>query len=165
MSEVDALFRMLDAAPPRSAEIVKRVALAQMGWAQFASLYGVDEARAKVIVFRAFVDVMSGGSVRFSDEQEPFEVEAMLSASVAKLHPAGGAAVRQLWDRYAEHRVELQKRLEQQAADFAASPDRVKEERWRYIAIVLIIALASYFYWREKQRQPESRPAPADRRR
>lgn len=163
MSEVDALFRMLAAAPPRSAEIVKRVALAQTGWAAFSSLYGVDEVRAKVIVFRAFLDVMAATPP--SDEQEPVEIEAMVSDGPRQ--SAGvGLAVRQLWERLTEHRVELQKLFEQHAADFAASPDRVKEERWRSIAIVLIIALASYFYWREERRKSDSRPpAPTERKR
>ena len=48
MSDVDALFRLLTAAPPRSAEIVKRVALGQKSFPQIALLH--TKTLAKLIL-------------------------------------------------------------------------------------------------------------------
>ena len=67
MSEVDALFRLLTDALPRSAEVVKRVTLAGMDFPQLATLYGVDVPRAQILVFRSFLDVLS---LRVPDSRE-----------------------------------------------------------------------------------------------
>ncbi|MGV3622381.1 MAG: hypothetical protein ACO1OB_16305 [Archangium sp.] len=48
-----------------------------------------------------------------------------------------------------EHRAELLTRLDAAAADYAKSPDRVREERLRQLAIVVVLVLSAFFYWRE----------------
>ncbi|MDP1826917.1 MAG: hypothetical protein Q8L48_26830 [Archangium sp.] len=162
MSEVDALFRLLNAAPPRSAEIVKRVTLAGTGFPALAALYGVDEARARVLVFRALLDVQSGGSRRVPDQREPVEVEAMTRADAPST--GEGAEVRRLWASLVEHREGLTALLDKAAAEFAASPDRDRDEWLRRLAIVLVLALTAYFWWREQTRPlppPQKRPATA----
>lgn len=150
MADVDALFRLLNDAPPRAAEIVKRVALRGLPLAELGALYGVDEARAEVLLFRALLDVRSGGTARVSDAREPAELAAMRAG------PAGageGSQARALLDRLTAHRVELTARLQHEAEAFARSPDRVRDERLRWVAIVVVLALTAYFYWRE-QHQP-----------
>lgn len=154
MSEVDALFRLLTAAPPRSAEIVKRVALAGMDFSQVAQLYGVDVPRAQVLVFRALLDVASGGTARIPDGREGSEVQSMVGPPASQ---GEGLEARRLWDQLTRHRDELQVRLQQSAAAFAASPDRVRDEWLRRLAIVVVIALTAFFYWRE-QHQPHPPP-------
>lgn len=47
-----------------------------------------------------------------------------------------------------EHRAELLARLDAAAKAWAASPDRVRDERLRQLAIVIVLALTAYFYWR-----------------
>lgn len=161
-SEVDALFRLLSAAPPRSAEIVKRVALAGLDFPAIAALYGVDLPRAQVLVFRAFLDVESGGSARVPDEREAAQVEIMLGPTLEA--PGEGAQARRLWDRLTGHRVELKARLEQSAAAFAASPDRQRDEWLRWAAIVLVLVLSAFFWVREQNKPlppPQKRPTVA----
>lgn len=162
MSEVDALFRLLTDAPPRSAEIVKRVALAGMGFPEVGKLYGVDVPRAQVLVFRALLDVMSGGTARVPDVREEAEVLAMVGPSPSPLPASQGEGfqVRKLWDQLTLHREALKVRLDQSAAAFAASPDRIRDEWLRRIAIVVVIALTAFFYWRE---QHKPRPPPQKR--
>jgi hypothetical protein len=147
MSEVDALFRLLTDAPPRSAEIVKRVALHGLDLETVAKLYGVDVPHAQILVFRALLDVSSGGKARVPDSREPSEVSAMIAAT-----PGGGegAQARKLWDQLSQHRDELKAKLEKAAAEYAASPDRDRDEWLRRAAIVLVLALTAFFYWREK---------------
>lgn len=147
MSEVDALFRLLAAAPPRSAEIVKRVTLGGLELDALAKLYGVDVPHAQVLVFRAFLDVGSGGKARVPDSREPAEVSAMISAASGE---GEGAQARRLWERLSQNRDELKAKLEKAAADYAASPDRDRDEWLRRAAIVLVLALTAFFYWREK---------------
>src|SRR3954467_8297082 len=118
MSEVDALFRLLADAPPRSAEIVKRVTLGGMDLDALARLHGVDVPRAEVIVFRALLDVSSGGRARVPDSREAVEVKSMLSG----VGSGEGAQLHQLWERMKQHRDELRVRLDKAAAEFAASP-------------------------------------------
>ncbi len=159
MSEVDALFRLLTAAPPRSAELVKRVALAQTPFPELATLYRLDLPQLERLVFRAFLDVLSGGTARVPDEREPAEIEVMLDRRTA---PAGeGAEVRNLWDRLSDHRLTLEARQIQAAAAFEASPDRARDEWLRRIAIVLVLALTAFFYLQEKNKPrppPQRRP-------
>ncbi len=146
MSEVDALFRLLTDAPPRSAEVVKRVSLAGMDLAALAALHGIDLPRAQILLFRSLLDVSSGGKARVPDAREPAEVTAMLEGGAAT---GEGAAARRLWDQLATHREELRARLAKSAAEYAASPDRDRDELYRRIAIVVVLALTAFFYWRE----------------
>ena len=157
MSEVDALFRLLTAAPPRSAEIARRVALRGMDFPAIAKLYGVDEPRAHVLVFRALLDVATGGTGRVPDGREAAEVAAMVKGSGTI---GEGAEVRRLWDRLAQQRDELTLMLEKSAAEFAASPDRQRDEWLRKLAIVVVLVLTAFFYWRE---QNKARPPPQKR--
>lgn len=161
MSEVDALFRLLTAAPPRSADVVKRVALQGMGWPELATLYGVTVPQVQLLVFRAFLDVGSGGSARVPDEREPAEVEVMLSAAPGS---GEGAQARKLWDRLTQSRDALKVKLDRAAAEHAASPDRDRDEWLRRIAIVMVLALTAYFWWREEHKPrppPQKRPITA----
>lgn len=160
MSEVDALFRLLAAAPPRSAEIVKRVALAQRPFPELAALYGLDVPHLERLVFRSFLDVMSGGTARVPDEREPAEIQAMLGQGPG----TEGAEVRRLWDQLGAHRVALEDQLAKAAAAFEASPDRGRDEWLRRLAIVLVLALTAFFYFREKNKPhppPQKRPTTA----
>jgi hypothetical protein len=149
MSEVDALYRLLADAPPRSAEIVKRVTLAGMDFPELAKLYGVDVARAQILVFRSFLDVSSGGKARVPDERESLEVSAMIAPASTG---GEGAQARQLWERMTRNRDELKVKLAKSAAEYAASPDRDRDEWLRRAAIVLVLALTAFFYWREQNK-------------
>ncbi|HEY0883190.1 MAG TPA: hypothetical protein VGD87_16760 [Archangium sp.] len=148
MSDVDALFRLLQAAPPRSAEIVKRLGLQGASLETIATLFGVDVPRAKVLAFRALLDVQSGGSQRLSDSDEARAIEQTFGGP--------GSSQAELIAQLQRNRVELEARLERAAQEYAASPDRKREDWLRYAAIVLVIALSAFFYWREQQK-PKTR--------
>lgn len=158
MPEVDALFRLLTDAPPRSAEIVKRVSLAGIDLPALATLYAIDLPRAQILLFRALLDVGSGGKTRVPDSREPAEVAAMLEGTAGT---GEGAEARRLWERLKAHREELKARLAKSAADYAASPDRDRDELFRRVAIVVVLALTAFFYWREQHKPlppPQKRP-------
>lgn len=146
MSEVDALFRLLNDAPPRSAMIVKRFIFGGNDLDALAKLYGLDVPHAQVMLFRAFLDVHSGGKARIPDSREAAEVSAMIASSGS----GEGAQARRLWDSMSQHRDELKVKLEKAAAEYAASPDRDRDEWLRRAAIVLVLALTAFFYYREK---------------
>ncbi len=161
MSEVDALFRLLTDAPTRSAEIVKRVSLEGLELPALATLHGIDLPRAQILLFRSLLDVSSGGKARVPDRREPFEVAAMIQGDA----PTGeGADARRLWDQLTAHRDELKARLAKSAAEYAASPDRDRDELFRRIAIVVVLALTAFFYLRESNKPlppPQKRPVSA----
>ncbi len=161
MSEVDALFRLLSEAPPRSAEIVKRVALRGVSLEEIARSFDVDVERARVIVFRAFLDVSSGGTARLRDEEEALAAVALWAPHPDPLPPSQGeGTLRQLWQRLEANREGLEARLLTAATAFAASPDRDRDEWLRRIAIIVVLALTAFFYWRE---QNKPRPPPEKR--
>jgi|APLak6261675434_1056106.scaffolds.fasta_scaffold01440_4 hypothetical protein len=147
MSEVDALFELLSHAPPRERALVQRVAFEGLSLEAVAQLYDVDLPRAKVLVFRALQTV--AGRAPLSDEAEAAVIDRPESEAAALLA------------RLKTHRVELQARLEKAAVAFAQSPDRVRDEWVRRLAIVVVLALTAFFYWREQNKPrppPEKRP-------
>ncbi|PZR13568.1 MAG: hypothetical protein DI536_12530 [Archangium gephyra] len=115
MAQVDALFRTLSAAHPRTLQIVRRACLENLTTEQLAQLYGITPDAAQILVTRALFEL---GLI---DEKE---------ALVA-------------------HRTELLTRLDAAALEYARSPDRVREERLRQLAIVVVLVLSAFFYWRE----------------
>jgi hypothetical protein len=148
MSDVDELFQLLSAAPPRSLELVRRFALEGMPLEMLAGLYDVSPDEAKVLVFRALLDVESGGTRRVSDADEPGALQAMDASP--------------LLARLRGNREELLLRLREAAVAFANSPDRARDEWLRRIAIVLVLALTAFFYWRDENKPrppPERRPS------
>lgn len=134
MAQVDALFRTLSAAHPRTLQIVRRACLEDLSTEQFARLYGVTTDAAQTLISRA-----------------------LLEAGLIDSRDALG-----------EHRAELRRRLDEAALAYARSPDRQREERLRQAAIVIVLALSAFFYWREaskpavrfKPRPTVTAPAP-----
>jgi hypothetical protein len=157
MSEVDALFRTLVSAPPRTAAIVRRVALEQAPLPRVAELFGVDEARARVLVFRATIEVMTGRPCVVPDAQEAAEVDALWGGPPAR----EGTQAKAFLERLGRNAAELTARLQQAQADFEASPDRKRDELVRYALIALVLALTAFFYWQETHKPlppPQKRP-------
>lgn len=63
-----------------------------------------------------------------------------------------------------EHRTELIRRLDAAAIEWAKSPDRQRDERLRQLAIVVVLALTAFFYWREANKPlPPPHPRPVAR--
>jgi hypothetical protein len=158
MSEVDALFRLLSDAPPRSAQIVKRYALAGASLETLARSFAISPAKVGTLVARALMDVESGGSLKVADAEEVAVVAALFSEEPAR-HPLAGR-LHQLVRRLQASAEPLRQRLDEEARAFEESPDRARDEWLRRLAIAVIIALAAYFYWREASKPPkwERRP-------
>lgn len=155
MSEVDALFRLLTAAPPRSAQIVKRFALKGESLEALGTAFAVELPEAKVLVLRALLDVQSGGTARVSDADEPALVAAVFD------DPASSHELAQLVSKLRSNAGPLDEKLARAADDFERSPDRGRDEWLRRLAIALVIGLSAYFYWREQNKPrppPEKRP-------
>ncbi|MFZ5443437.1 MAG: hypothetical protein ACOZQL_25745 [Myxococcota bacterium] len=160
MSEVDALFRLLAHAPPRAAAIVRRAALEGTPPEALARLYDLGPAEAQVLLLRALVDVKSGGTLQLDDAAEQ-QALAELFATPRR----GEYGV--FFDALVTHRAALVERLEKAAADFAASPDRARDEWLRRLAIAVVLALTAYFWHREQNKPrppPEKRPTVAPSR-
>jgi hypothetical protein len=151
MSEVDALFRLLQAAPPRSAEIVKRVTLRGLTLDAVAAQFSLTPELGKRLVLRALLDVESGGTLRVPDADEPALAEAVLSDTVTPTDPLA-TRLHGLRTRLRDHAPALEKKLEAAAEAFEKSPDRARDEWLRRLAIVVVLALSAYFYWREQNK-------------
>lgn len=150
MSEVNALFRLLTAAPPRSAEIVKRYTLGKQPLEALATLYAVTPENAQRVVLRALVDVESSGSERIKDTDEPGIAAAVLLGT-----PSTDALVvrlRSLIDRLNANAEPLRAELTRAAEEFEKSPDRARDDWLRRLAIIVVLALTAYFYWRENNK-------------
>lgn len=153
MSEVDALFRLLSAAPPRSAEVVKRHTLGKASVEQLAALYAVTPEQAKRVLLRALLDVESGGTTRVADADEPALADAVLGP-VAPPEPLA-QKLRALIAALNAHADALRAALDEAAVAFEKSPDRTRDDWLRRLAIVVVLALTAYFYWREANKPKE----------
>jgi hypothetical protein len=155
MSEVDALFRLLTAAPPRSAQIVKRYALKGESLESIGAAFSVGHPEAKRLVLRALLDVPSGGTARLNDADEP----ALVGRVFHEVH--GPHELSQLVKRLRTNAAELEQRLQRAAEEFERSPDRGRDEWLRRLAIAVVIGLTAFFYLREQNKPrppPEKRP-------
>lgn len=157
MLNVDGLLRLLLEAPPRSAAIVKHMAIDGLSVAELAALYGIGEPLAHTLLFRALMDVQSPGHRPLPDETEAKEVALMMTAEAGQ---SEGAQAKALLAALSTHRQELKEKLEAHAAAYARAPQREKEEWLRRLAIVAVLALAAFFYWHNQQR-PAAHPRPA----
>lgn len=162
MSEVDALVRKLTAAPPRSAEIVKRYALRDVSPAALGPLFEVEEPQARRLLLRALLDVSSGGTLAVSDADEATLLPQVLDAAPVVTPLAQELVV--LVAKLRANSDEVTEALRKAAEAFEASPDRVRDEWLRRAAIVLVLALTAFFYWRDQNKPrppPEKRPTVA----
>lgn len=155
MSEVDALFRLLTSAPPRSAQIVKRYALKGEALDSLATAFAIEASQARLLVLRALLDVQSGGTARVPDADEPALAALVLD------DPGGSHELAQLVKKLRSNATELEQRLQRAAEEFERSPDRGRDEWLRRLAIALVIGLTAFFYLAERNKPrppPEKRP-------
>lgn len=151
MSEVDALFRLLTHAPPRAVAIVRHAALEGQ---DLGALYDVGPAEARVLLLRALVAVKSAGELHLDAAAEAPLLDELFAEPRRGEYGA-------LFTALGAHREALLARLDQAAAEFAASPDRARDEWVRRLAIVIVLALTAFFWHREQNKPrppPEKRP-------
>jgi hypothetical protein len=157
MHDAPALFELLQAAPARSAEIIKRFALDDLSIEALGELYGVDRTRAERLVFRALRDVETGGARALDDNTEAREVDALFGRASSPV----GDSLRALEADLRRERESVRRLLAEAALAWERSPARQREEWLRRLAIVVVLALSAFFYWREQNKPkppPERRP-------
>jgi hypothetical protein len=134
-----ALLEALVGLPPREGQVVRRVALEGMTPESFAALYGLDEAAAAQLAFRAF------GAL------EPGAPERSLAAFVEEWRTGQGQGV---LSALRAGREAALARLERAEAARAASPLRRVEEGLRWVAILGIVGLSLWLWNRERTAAP-----------
>jgi hypothetical protein len=165
MLEEAALHEVLLRTPPRSAEVLSRVALDGWTVSTLAERYGIELASARRLLLRAARDFDAAAhhartpAPPLADDVE----QALADALAASLDgQAPSEAVRPLADALAalaRHRDEVKRRLSEAELVAASSPAR-RRERWlNRLAIAALLALSAWLYWRE-QHQPPPAPPP-----
>lgn len=143
MSEVETLFKLMVAAPPRAAAIVRRVAIDGVTLEALAKEFAVTPEQARVLLYRATREVQGLGPATAVEEAEA----VVLGRPIVLLEQL------RTW------KDELATRLDQAAEDFARSPDRGRDEWLRKLALAVVIALTAYF-WQREQNKPRPPPEP-----
>ena len=165
MLEVAALHEVLLRTPPRSAEVLSRVAFD--GWTvpTLAERYGIELASARRLLLRAVRDFDAAArhartpAPPLADDAEQAQAEALAASLEGQPPPE---TVRPLADALAaltRHRDEVKRRLSEAELIAASSPARRWEHWLRRLAILAVLALSAWFYWRE-QHQPPPAPLP-----
>ena len=143
---------------PRAAQVVQRASLDGLGLGALARKYGVSQRAAGVLLLRSVreLDAALGGT-----EPRPLPYEFELASLPAFLEgwrradPFGPAA---LLVASTAAREELSVALAAAAAAEEASPRRRREGWLRWLAIIAILALSAYLYWRDEVRRPTPTP-------
>jgi hypothetical protein len=129
--------------PARSAQVLSHRLLEAKSREACAALYGLPLEAWDVLFLRATQDFERalGRSVATGDE----------SAAARRLSDSLTPELREL----EAHREELKRLIDKAHADYEASPSHTLEVWARRIAIIVIVALTAWFYWREeRQKKP-----------
>jgi hypothetical protein len=130
---------------PRSAQVLAHRLLDDRSREECAALYGLTLDQWDVLFLRSAQDFERalGRSVRDLATPEDGDVLAQAHRLADALNPELRAL--------AEHREELQRLIAQALRDYEAS-GAYRLETWaRTLAIIVIVALTIYFYWRDEQ--------------
>ncbi len=143
------LQQALAKTPARSAQVLAHRLLEAHTREECAALYGLSVDQWDVLFLRAARDFERA----LGREAPPAADEPQEAARLAQeLSPPLLAL--------STHRDETRRLMDKAHADYEASPSHAVEVWARRIAIVVIIALTAYFYWREEQRKHEVRWEP-----
>lgn len=149
--DVLSLQQALGRMSPRLAQVLLRRFVEHRSRDEFGALYGLQLEQADRLVYRASrsLEAALAGMPEpgpMPDRQEIEQTHALLRAQPPFLTALS-----------AQHEA-LSVALEQAAREAESSPARAREEWLRRIAIVLVLALAGYFYWRDHFGPKERRP-------
>ncbi len=98
--------------------------------------------RSVQVLRRAFLDALPREDFEALYGVKPAAADALISRSLADAQLTGEEA------NLTEHREVLTKRLDDAARAWATSPDRARDEKLRWLAIAVVLALSAWFYWR-----------------
>jgi hypothetical protein len=155
MKDVATLQAALGRMSPRLMQVLLRRFVEQRSREDFATLFGLSLEAADLLVWKAAraLDAALAGV----DEPGPLPRDEEDAASRAFAASPTEAVV-----ALGEHRVPLQQALVRAELEAESSPAQIRENWLRRVAIVLVLAAASYFYWRDhfgptSRRPPEPR--------
>lgn len=156
MNDVATLQRALNRMPPRLMLVLVQRFIEPRTPAEFATLYGLDEPHAELLVFKAARSL----DAALAGQPEPGPIPLDQEWAGAKALSTGLPP--HLADLVSQ-KATLTVALQRAALEAEASPARAREEWLRKIAIALVLGLAAYFYWRDHYAQKEWRyePRPA----
>lgn len=153
-----ALLRAFEAMPPRAAQIIQRVAFDGLEVRALASLYGVSERAAAVLLLRATRELDAAlqdrAAVAAPHERELEALPTFLDAW-GRRAPVGPAAS---LVASAARRDELDAARAAAAAEAERSPRRRRETWLRWLTVALIVALSVFLSWRELTQRPVEPP-------
>ncbi|MDP3503446.1 MAG: hypothetical protein Q8S33_24140 [Myxococcales bacterium] len=158
--DADPLYLALTRIHPRALQVLvaRFVAKTETGdgrsQAAFAAFYGVPEASAKVLLWRAVGEFDAALAGRPAPTPLPFEEEqrradALCAALEAPLPPQSqelGKTVEALTSLHANASA-IRERLARAEQAELSSPEYARETWLRRIAIVVVLAVSAWFYW------------------
>lgn len=144
MADPAQLTRALLEVHPRAAQVVATVALEGLSVETAAERYGTTAPAFAVNLCRAtqaLDDVLNGRTTPLRSDAD----DALAAEALAR----GEGPLAALLAELRAHGPDVRLRLEQAAKDAETGPARTRETWLRRAAIVLILALTAYFWWRD----------------
>jgi hypothetical protein len=171
VNDAAGLAEVLQQTPPRSAELVSRLTLDGWSLATLAERYGIDAPAARRLVLRAARD-FEAALRRAHAPPLPDDVERPLADALAEALEAPGPGpaaaaepVQPLVQALAAlvaQRGEVRRHLAEAEQRAAASPARRRETWLRRLAIITVLGVSAWLYWREHRADaPAVQPPPA----
>jgi len=160
VADADTLYLALTRVHPRTLQVLVARFVAKTderdGRSQsaFGTFYGIPEAAAKVLLWRAVVELEAAlanrpapGPLHFEEEQRKAETLcAALEAPLPPQSPELGRLVESLTALHGSAAV-LRERLARAEQAELSSPGYARETWLRRIAIVIVLAVSAWFYW------------------
>ncbi len=145
------LADLLLAMPPRSAQVLGNRFLEGRSREDCAALYGLTLESWDALLFRSAREfgVPHPASISYEDEvREAAALRSQLESDPS--HPLNALT---------QHRDEVRRLLVEAELKAEASPARARETLLRRLAIVAILVLSAYFYWRQQEKEHAQRRA------
>ncbi len=149
---LSAMRTRLESLPPRALHVIARRLLRGTPRSTCARFFGVSPDAFDVMLLNA-VRALSVGDERARPfEQESKEADALRRCVEAQAAPPGEAPWKADVSFLLEHGPALHAALIEAERVRASTPARRREEWLRRLAIVAILAMAAYFYWKRPMR-------------
>ena len=159
VADADTLYLALTRVHPRALQVLvaRFVAKTEVGdgreQAAFASFYGVPEAAAQVLLWRAVGEFEAALNHRPAPTPLPFDEEQRqaksLCSALERLPPPPGevGAVVQTLFALRANAPAIRERLARAEQAELSSPEYARETWLRRVAIVVVLAVSAWFYW------------------
>ena len=144
--------------PPREAQVLIRRFVEQRTPETFAALWGLPQPTADLLIWRAARSFEAALGDRALGPLPSALEEQQRAADAFRAAPSPGAVALE------QHGEALRAALVEAEAAAERSPARRRENTLRLIGVIVVLALAGYFYVKDKQtRHPPEPRTPASR--